>query len=141
DDQLVQLTRAALANASHDSDGFFMMVEGSQIDWAGHDNDGKRVVEEVKDFDGVVSAVMDFDRKDGQTLVVVTADHETGGLTMPGGEECVQFTYEYTTGRQTALDVPVFSFGRSGELCEERYDNTEVVKKMFSHWHKNIENN
>src|SRR5699024_6060978 len=140
-DQLVQLTKAALANASQDPDGFFMMIEGSQIDWGGHDNDGNRVVEEVKDFDDVVSTVIDFAKENGRTLVVVTADHETGGLTMPGGEESGQFTYEYTTGGHTALDVPVYSFGPSGELFEGRYDNTGVVKKMFSLWGKDDDNN
>lgn len=137
-DQLVQLTKAALETASQNPEGFFMMVEGSQIDWAGHDNDGERVVEEMKDFDAVVSTVMDFAEQDENTLVVISADHETGGLTMPGAEEG-ELKYEYTTGGHTALDVPVFSYGPRAEMFEGRYDNTGIAKKLFEIWGKTIE--
>jgi len=57
-------------------------VEGSQIDWAGHDNDIVAAMSEMEDFERAFKAVIDFAEKDGNTLVVLTADHSTGGLSV-----------------------------------------------------------
>ncbi|MCL2414250.1 MAG: alkaline phosphatase, partial [Bacteroidales bacterium] len=62
--------------------GFFLMVESAQIDWLGHDNDFEALVEELKDFDNTIHAVLEFAKRDGNTLVIVTGDHETGGLSV-----------------------------------------------------------
>ncbi|QDG52663.1 alkaline phosphatase [Persicimonas caeni] len=78
---LAEMTQSALAVLDRDNDdGFFLMVEGSQIDWRGHDLDGEGVVKETLDFDGAVKAALDYARERDDTLVVVTSDHETGGL-------------------------------------------------------------
>uniref|UniRef100_UPI001F3DFFAE alkaline phosphatase n=1 Tax=Rhodohalobacter sp. 614A TaxID=2908649 RepID=UPI001F3DFFAE len=138
-DQMLQLTQAALEKASQDPDGFFMMIEGSQIDWGGHDNNAEYVLGEMKDFDAVISAVIDFAEQDGNTLVVISADHETGGLTMPYGEVDGTFKHEFSTSGHTALHVPVFSYGPKGELFEGRYDNTGIARKMFEVWGKTIQ--
>ena len=61
---------------------FFAMVEGSQIDWAGHNNNAKYLISEMIDFDETVGKALDFAEKDGETLVIVTSDHETGGFTL-----------------------------------------------------------
>ena len=60
--------------------GFFLMTEGSQIDWAGHDNDAEKMVTVFQDFDNTISDLINFVTEDEETLLIITADHETGGL-------------------------------------------------------------
>jgi alkaline phosphatase len=79
---LDRMTRAALARLSSSRRGFFLMVEGSRIDHAGHVNDPATAAREVLELDAAVRAILEFARRDGRTLVVVTADHETGGLSL-----------------------------------------------------------
>lgn len=137
-DQMIQLTQAALAQLSQNPDGFFMMIEGSQIDWAGHDNDAEWMMNEMIDFDHVIGQVLEFAENDGNTLVIVTADHETGGLTLPREDNEI-LGYEFSTGSHTALHVPIYSYGPSAEKFIGTYDNTEVAKKMFSIWGKTVQ--
>ncbi|AQQ55516.1 alkaline phosphatase [Planococcus lenghuensis] len=82
---LAQMTEAALDRLSEDEDGFFLMVEGSQIDWAGHDNDVVAAMSEMEDFAGAFEEVMEFAKENEDTLVVTTADHSTGGLSIGRG--------------------------------------------------------
>lgn len=79
---LAEMTRFALASLAADPEGFVLVVEGSQIDWAGHDNDIVGVISEMEDFQEAIRAAVSFAREAGDTLVVVTADHETGGLSL-----------------------------------------------------------
>ena len=139
--QMVGLTVAALEQLSQDPNGFFMMIEGSQIDWAGHGNDAEWMLQEMIDFDNVIGAVLDFAERDGNTLVVVTADHETGGLTLLNPEEGSDhpFRYEFSTGGHSGLNVPVYSYGPSAQEFAGQYENTEIARKLFSIWGKEIE--
>lgn len=118
--------------------GFFMMIEGSQIDWAGHANEADWMMQEVLDFDKVIARVLEFAEQDGNTLVLVTADHETGGLTLTS-EDYENIDYSFSTGGHTALHVPVFGFGPSGEKFVGIYDNTEIARRLFSIWGKPIQ--
>jgi len=78
---LPDMTRAALEVLDHDPDGFFLMVEGSQPDWRGHDNDPLgAIVSEMLDLDRAVGVALEYQARHPETLIVVTADHETGGL-------------------------------------------------------------
>ena len=79
---LQDMTDAALDRLSEDKDGFFLMVEGSEIDWAGHDNDAVAAMSEMEDFEKAYKAAIEFAKKDKHTLVVTTADHSTGGFAM-----------------------------------------------------------
>lgn len=79
---LAEMTNAALDRLSEDKDGFFLMVEGSQIDWAGHDNDVVAAMSEMEDFEKAFQAAIDYAKKDKHTIVVTTADHSTGGLSI-----------------------------------------------------------
>ncbi|MDP9697771.1 alkaline phosphatase [Paenibacillus intestini] len=79
---LAEMTNSAIDRLKTNKKGFFLMVEGSQIDWAGHDNDIVGAMSEMEDFAKAFKAAIDFAKKDGQTLVVATADHSTGGLTL-----------------------------------------------------------
>lgn len=82
DPSLPGMTTAALSRLSRDPDGFFLMVEAGRIDHAGHDNDPSSAAAEALEFDAVFALVLDWARQDGRTLVVATADHETGGLSL-----------------------------------------------------------
>lgn len=137
-DQYLELARHVLEELFQREEGFFLMIEGSQIDWGGHGNDIEYVLAEMKDFDNIIAEVLDYAERDGNTLVVVSADHETGGLTMPsaGGGK---LRHEFSTGGHTAQHVPVFSFGPQSERFAGRYDNTDIAKKIFSIWGHELE--
>ena len=79
---LAEMTRVSLQTLNRNADGFFLLVEGSQIDWASHDNSVPGVVSEMEDFLAAVDVVLEFARQHGDTLVVITADHETGGMSL-----------------------------------------------------------
>lgn len=79
---LEEMTNTALSKLSKDKDGFFLMVEGSQVDWAGHDNDIVGAMSEMEDFEQAFKAAIEFAKKDKHTLVVATADHSTGGYSI-----------------------------------------------------------
>ena len=81
-DFLPNVTKMALNKLSKNNDGFFLMVEGAQIDWGGHDNDTDYLITELLDFDKTIGVALDFAAKNAETLVIVTADHETGGFTL-----------------------------------------------------------
>ncbi|MBT2687475.1 alkaline phosphatase [Bacillus sp. ISL-47] len=79
---LEDMTASAIERLNKDKDGFFLMVEGSQIDWAGHDNDIVSAMSDMEDFEKAFKAAIEFAKKDKHTLVVATADHSTGGYSI-----------------------------------------------------------
>jgi alkaline phosphatase len=86
---LEEMTKAAINILDDDPDGFFLMVEGGAVDWAAHGNQSGRMIEEHIDFDNAVDAVVDWVQANsnwGETLLIVTGDHETGYLTGPGSD-------------------------------------------------------
>lgn len=109
--------------------GFFLMVEGSQIDWGGHANDSSYVINEMLDFDNTIGAVLDYAEKDGNTLVIVTADHETGGLSLPGVDR-ERVGLRFNTGSHTGIMIPVFAFGPGSEEFSGIYENSMIFDKM-----------
>ncbi|MCW3806026.1 alkaline phosphatase [Plebeiibacterium marinum] len=131
-DMLVKATDKALEILSKDKDGFFLMVEGSQIDWAGHQNNTAFLAGEMLDFDRAIGKVLDFAIKDKETLVIVTADHETGGLAVVGGD--IQKGYVkggFVTGGHTGVMVPVFAIGPGAKEFMGIYENTAIFDKMM----------
>ncbi|MEE3034993.1 MAG: alkaline phosphatase [Bacteroidota bacterium] len=111
---------------------FFIMVEGSQIDWGGHGNDTDYIVSEFKDFNGAVDVAFEFAKKNQNTLVIVTADHETGGMAINKGNiKTLRFEASYTTLGHTATMVPVFSYGPFSEKFSGIYENTSIFEKML----------
>ena len=79
---LGDMTTSAIERLNQDKDGFFLMIEGSQIDWAGHDNDIVSAMSEMEDFEKSFKAAIEFAKKDKHTLVIATADHSTGGYSI-----------------------------------------------------------
>lgn len=111
--------------------GFFLMVEGSQIDWAGHANDRNWLRAEMLDFDDVVRNALEFAAKDTETLVIVTGDHECGGLTLEKSKEEGQFNARFAYRLHTGALVPVFAYGPRAALFSGIYDNTAIYGKML----------
>ena len=142
-DFLPNATKLALDYLSKSKDGFFLMVEGSQIDWEGHASNVQGVVQEVRDFDKALGAALDFAEKDGQTLVVVTADHETGGFALSPMQVRKQWQYDNIQGSfyqdskslpsaaHTATLVPVFAYGPMAENFAGIYQNNEIFHKII----------
>lgn len=107
------------------------MVEGSQIDWAGHANDRNWLQAEMKDFDKTVRKALEFAASNGETLVIVTGDHECGGLSLNNGLGKKDFKATFSTHLHTAVNVPVYAYGPQSALFLGLYDNTEIHNKML----------
>lgn len=129
-DVLLQASKKAVENLSANQQ-FFLMIEGSQIDWAGHGNDSDGIVAEMIDFDNAIGTVLEFAKQDGNTLVIVTADHETGGYSIVGKEDG-KLTGKFTTGGHTGDLIPVFAYGPGAENFSGIYENTAIFDKMQS---------
>ena len=109
--------------------GFFLMIEGSQIDWGGHANNSNYIITEMKDFDKSIGEVLKFAQEDKETLVIVTADHETGGYSITGGSMDSLVT-AFTTTHHSAAMIPVFAYGPGAELFGGIYENTSIYDKI-----------
>lgn len=132
-EMLVNATSKAIELLSQNGNGFFLMIEGSQIDWGSHDNNTEYVVEEMIDFDNAIGIVMDFAAQHKNTLVIVTADHETGGMGLNKGNlESHEIYAEYTSSDHTSVMVPVFAYGPGAEEFGGIQENTDLFHKMFS---------
>ena len=130
---LADLTSKAIKVLSQNKKGFFLMVEGSQIDWAGHRNNAKKIISETIDFDEAVGAGFDFAKKNQRTLILVTADHETGGFAIHDGSCSGKKVSKtgFTSRNHTATMVPLFAYGPGEENFGGILDNTTVGKKMI----------
>lgn len=130
---LREMTKLALESLKSSGNGFVLLVEGSQIDWAGHDNESDQIMIEMADFDETIGEVLDFASKDGETLVMVTADHETGGYSLVNGslkEHTVQG--KFTTGGHTGAMVPLFAFGPKAEEFTGIQENSRTGSLLIS---------
>lgn len=130
---LPQATNEAIRLLSQNDNGFFLMVEGSQIDWGGHQNNTIYIAQEMLDFDQSIGKALEFAANDGETLIIVTADHETGGFSVNGGDlKSGMVKGKFTSGGHSGVMVPVFAFGPGAENFTGIMDNTEIAKKMMS---------
>lgn len=131
DDMLPVSTAQALKILSNNKKGFFIMIEGSQIDGECHANNGEGANAETADFDKAVKVALDYARQNGETLVIVTADHETGGLTLPGGNlEKGEVKTTFSTGGHTSVMVPVYAYGPGAKYFTGVFENTDIFLKM-----------
>lgn len=130
-DMLAYSSIKAIETLIKNEQGFFLMIEASQIDWGAHENNTQYLVEEVIDLDRTLGVVLDFAENNGETLVVVTADHETGGMTLTNGDiRKLSVTAAYSTTGHTGVAVPVFAFGPGANLFAGFYQNTEIFDKI-----------
>jgi len=140
---LASMTQTAIDVLSQDSDGFFLMVEGGQIDWASHANDAANVISDTIDFDAAVAVGRDYAAQNDNVLVIVTADHETGGMslsrqstgapdedgpfTIAGGD---QFYVNWSSTKHTTATVPTTAQGPWSALVAGHYENTHLYNVM-----------
>ncbi len=117
---LSELTEEAIKILDRNENGFFLMVEGAHIDKCSHNMDGEGAMTAVLEFDKAISKAIDFAEADGNTLIIVTADHETGGVTL--NDEGV---YEWTCGNHTDANVPVLVYG-----SDDFIEDGEVIKNV-----------
>lgn len=142
---LADLTSMAISILSQDPDGFFLMVEGGQIDWASHGWNAADAMGDTLGLDEAVGLGKQFAEMDGNTLVIVTADHETGGMKMKllpegltgGRDEFVMpdetaFKVSWTTSSHTSADVPTTALGPGAELLSGHYENTHIYDVMYA---------
>ena len=125
------LVNSTLDKLKSDNKPFFLMVEASQIDWGGHANDLPYIISEFKDFNKAISNALDFAKLNGNTLIVVTADHETGGLAIKKGNlKKNSVLGDFTTIGHSGTMVPVFSYGSKSEIFKGIYENTAIFNKL-----------
>jgi alkaline phosphatase len=129
---LTRTVQKALQTLSAHPQGFFLMAEGAQIDWGGHQNSMAWLTSEMTDFDKAIGAAMQFADANGETLVIVTADHETGGLSLLDGD--IRKGYvdgHFSTNDHSAVMVPVFAYGPHSMDFRGVYENTEIFEKIM----------
>jgi alkaline phosphatase len=166
--KLEEMTKAALNILSKDPNGFFVMIEGGAIDWAAHANQSGRLIEEVEDFNKSVDAAIQWVEKHSnwnETLLIVTADHETGYLTGPGSKAGTKLlkpvwnklesngignqpAMQWNSKNHTNSLVPFFAKGRGAELFQNSFvgldpirgpyiNNTDIANTIFTLWKAN----
>ena len=137
---LPQMTAAALEILEKDKDGFFLLVEGAQIDWAGHDNNLPYQIAETLAFDEAVKVVLDWindkPNRRQNTLVIISADHETGGFAISGGggrkyKRGDIADHGWTSKGHTAVDMLIWSQGPGSQHLGRGVDNTDLYKVML----------
>ena len=125
----------ALNRLSENKTGFFIMAEGAQIDWACHDNDQEYLLNEMADFDKAVGVALDFAEQYGNTLVVILADHETGGYALVDGNvENNTVVGEFVINQHTGTMIPVFAYGPGAENFTGTFENNEVFYKFLDYF-------
>lgn len=129
---LEDMTKTAIEKLSKDKDGFFLMVEGSKIDWASHANDPVGVVTDVLAFDKAVKAALDFAKKDKNTVVIVAADHSNGGMSMGNSSTSNSYDKQPLSSFITPLKkAKLTGEGLESVLNTDRSNIKEVMEKYF----------
>lgn len=129
---LGDLTKTAINRLKQNENGFVLMIEGSQIDWAGHDHKSKELLQEMSDFSTAVSEALNFAKTDGNTLIVITSDHETGGMSIIAADkETKNLEIAYATTHHTPSPVGIFAFGPGEEQFRGIMNINQIGQKLF----------
>lgn len=132
---LAKATTAAIEHLDNNDNGFVLMVEGSLIDGMGHGNDAKGQQGEMRDFMEAIEVAVAYAREHTDTLVVVTADHETGGLAIISGNADFNLSeqgveYKWATGGHSGVMVPIYLYGTGAELINGVMENADLGKRL-----------
>ena len=123
---LEQMTEKAIDLLDDTDEGFFLMVEGAHIDKHSHSNDDDAMTESMEEFDRTIALYLEYAKEDGETLVIVTADHETGAITLNADG-----TYSFTSGSHSAADVPIRVYGTDKIVKDnETINNYEIPMRI-----------
>jgi len=126
---LSEMTSAALCVLDNDPDGFFLMVEGGKIDWAGHNNIIEYSIFDTLEFDRAFRVVMDWVEDRDDTLIVVTADHECGGLwVVKNNRKGFMPDVFWGSTKHTGINVPIYAVGQGAKEFAGVIDNTDLFK-------------
>jgi alkaline phosphatase len=129
---LADLVSKALEYLSKDEDGFVLMIEGSQIDWAAHDHKTGQLFKEMEDFSGALNKALQFAGKENNTLVLVTSDHETSGGAITGGKlNGKDLEINYASSNHTGTMVGIFTKGAGEEHFRGIMPNYLIGRKLF----------
>jgi alkaline phosphatase len=132
-EMLVPATQTAINILSQNKHGFFLAVEGSQIDFQAHKNNTQGIILETLDFDRAIGVALKFAASNKETLVIVTADHETGGMALYGGDyKTGEVKAKYISGEHTGIAVPVFAFGPGADQFNGFMENTDIPRKIIN---------
>lgn len=130
--RLSEMTARSLELLATDPEGFFLMVEGGRIDHASHDNDFDNTMTETLEFDLAVLEALEFAAGRNDTLIIVTADHETGGLSILGGYPSGTLQYDWVTDDHVGSMVPVYAYGPMASEIITFEDNTDIGEFLLS---------
>jgi len=132
DYRLAQATQMALKRLENEN-GFFLMVENAGTDGAGHSNDIQGKVDNVAVFDKAVAVAVKYCMEHPDTVLIITSDHETGGVTLPEGDDYELADVKFTTTEHTGVNVGVFALGYGTERFNgATVDNTDLAKLAIS---------
>lgn len=123
---LAEMTRVALETLARDPDGFVLLVESEETDSASHRHELPRLIRGIEELDEAVRIAIEFAKADGQTLVVVTSDHETGGMQLVESKVAGTLGVRWTSGLHTAQPVPLFAWGPGASGFSGEIDNTAI---------------
>ena len=124
--------KTVLQKLNEQDQPYFLMIEGAKIDSNGHANNIEGIVQEMLDFEKTIAEVLKATDKHQNTLVVITADHETSGFgILQGNLESGEIEGGFLTNDHTAIMVPVFSYGPQSEIFTGVYENTEIFSKIL----------
>jgi len=129
---LATLATKAIELLAGDPEGFFLLIENEGIDGASHANVTEDVLASIRSFDAAVGVALDFAAGDGNTLVIVTADHETGGMQLYAKDG--QLDIRWGTTGHTGAAVPLLAYGPGAEAFAGLLDNTDIAKRIFGYW-------
>lgn len=123
---LAQMTMKAIDLLDDTDEGFFIMIEGAHIDKHSHNQDSERMTEALEAFDNTIAAVLEYAKADGETLVVITADHETGGIVANDDG-----TYSFTQGSHSGANVYILAYGSDNFVkAGEEINNYEIPQRI-----------
>jgi len=126
---LAEMTAKAIEKLSERPRGFFLLIEGSQIDWGEHDQNIDKTLKQTLDFDEATAAALEYAVRDRRTLIVVTSDHETGGLVITGGSmDGTKIVVAWASKGHNGSTVPLFAFGPGAESLAGFRENTDIPK-------------
>lgn len=129
---LSEMTSKAISILSKDKDGFFLMVEGSKVDWAAHANDPIGIISDVLAFDKAVKEALDFAKKDGNTVVIVASDHGNGGLSIGNKETSSNYDkIPLSAFIEPLKKVKLTGEGLEAKLDKDRTNIVEVMKEYY----------
>ena len=125
-----EMAKVAINKLDNNPKGFFIMIEESQVDWGGHSNSAEYIKGEMESLNELVNYVLDYQLENPNVLVVLTADHECGGVSVHDSKNSnldIRFTSDY----HSANFVPIFASGPGAEVFDSFMDNTEVGKRLI----------